>query len=68
MTTTVATRLYKIGDLVLQSGVYMCVPCGYTQFLDAGERLITCLACFAGTADGPEEYRDAESEFWQFIG
>ncbi len=59
--------LYKIGDVVLKTGMYVCVPCGYIQQFTAGEKFLTCDACLAGTDNGPEEYREAESEFWEFI-
>lgn len=64
----IETKLYKIGDTVPQSGTYACVPCGYTEYFQAGAAFIPCLACLAGTQDGPEGYRDEGSEFWQFIG
>lgn len=65
---TVAAKLYKIGEAVPQSGMYVCVPCGYIQYFEAGTDFTTCLACFAGTKNGPEGYREDEAEFWQFIG
>lgn len=61
-----ATRLYKIGDAVRQTGMYVCVPCGYMQYFQAGDLFTTCQACLAGTRNGPEGYQDPESEFWQF--
>ena len=63
-----ADGLYKIGDLVLITGNYVCVPCGYVQFFKAGDIFITCEACYAGTDLGPEGYQESGSEFWQFIG
>ena len=64
---TVATQLFKIGDAVLESGMYVCVPCGFMQEFVFGERFTTCLACLAGTANGPADFQDEESEFWQFM-
>ena len=65
---TVVTQLFKKGDLVLQSGQYVCVPCGYVQYFEAGTLFTECYACLAGTEFGPEGYRADEQEFWQFLG
>ncbi len=59
--------LYKIGDTVPESSVYLCVPCGYAQYFEAGSKFTTCEACLAGTPDGPEGYQDPENEFWQLL-
>lgn len=59
---------YKIGDVIPQTGEYVCVPCGYVQYFEAGNLFTTCDACFAGTDLGPVEYKDSQSEFWKFIG
>lgn len=64
----IASKLYGIGNAVPQSGMYVCVPCGYMQYFSAGENFTTCTACFAGTADGPVGYQEEESEFWSFVG
>jgi hypothetical protein len=64
----VTAKLYKIGDAVLQSGMYICVPCGYVQNFEAGSVFTTCEACLAGTSDGPPGYQDGQSEFWQYAG
>ena len=61
------TILYKIGDVVTQSGDYVCVPCGFVQHFGAGNFFTTCDACFAGTELGPENFQEATSEFWQFL-
>lgn len=69
MTTAAATEtLYKIGDIVQQSGMYVCVPCGYMQYFEAGSVFTYCLACLAGTSDGPAGYQTPAAEFWQFMG
>lgn len=60
--------LYKIGDIVPVSGTYLCVPCGYTQYFEAGSLFTTCLACLAGTADGPEGFKEPDDDFWSFMG
>lgn len=62
------SQLYKIGNAVPQSGMYVCVPCGYIQNFEAGSAFTTCDACFAGTDIGPEGYKEPEVEFWQYIG
>jgi hypothetical protein len=61
-------ELYKIGDVIPQTGMYVCVPCGYIQQFIAGELFLTCEACLAGTENGPVDSQDPDSEFWQFIG
>lgn len=62
-----ATGLFRIGDTVLESGTYLCVPCGYTQYFEASSQFTTCDACYAGTELGPEGYKESESEFWQLL-
>jgi hypothetical protein len=62
---TATKEFYKIGDIVPGSGVYLCVPCGYTQYFSAGDNFTTCLVCLAGTPDGPPGYQEPENEFWQ---
>jgi len=59
--------LYKIGDKVSESGTYLCVPCGYTQYFEADTKFTTCDACYAGTDLGPEGYKKSENEFWQLL-
>lgn len=66
--TPVVTQLYQKGDVVTQSGRYLCVPCGYIQYFEAGACFTECAACLAGTEFGPEGYRENEKEFWQFLG
>ena len=65
---TTITRTFRKGDIVPASGVYVCVPCGYMQYFVEGASFIECVACLAGTPDGPEGYREDEQEFWQFVG
>jgi hypothetical protein len=68
MDSTVITKaLYKIGDSVPESGSYLCVPCGYVQYFEAGKLFTTCDACFAGTEIAPEGFKDADAEFWQHV-
>lgn len=57
--------LYKIGDLVPEDGMYLCVPCGFVEEFRAGEEFPTCRACYAGTPDGPEDYTDPHVDFWE---
>lgn len=63
-----AADLFAIGQTVPISGLYVCVPCGYTQQFEAGELFTTCDACLAGTDYGPEGYTEPEAEFWTFMG
>lgn len=65
---TITQQLYRIGQRVEKSGMYLCVPCGYAQHFEAGGNFTTCEACLAGTENGHEGYHDPQSEFWQFIG
>jgi len=65
---TVTSRLFKIGDVVPQSGMYVYVPCGFMQYFEASTQFGTCDACLAGTEYGPEGCQSVESEFWQFLG
>jgi hypothetical protein len=67
MEQTLSDQLYKIGDPVPTSGMYLCVPCGYVQPFNAGDLFTTCEACLAGTADGPQDFQEPEAEFWQFM-
>ncbi len=59
--------LYKIGDIVPVHGMYMCVPCGYVQEFQEGALFTTCELCLAGTEEGPEDYKEAETEFWELL-
>jgi len=59
------TGLFKIGDSILNTGMYICVPCGFVTEFFEGETFPTCEACLAGTPDGPHDFQDAEDEFWQ---
>jgi hypothetical protein len=68
MQVLVTQTRYKKGDLVAVSGNYVCIPCGYVQYFTAGDRFIECLACLAGTPDGPIGYREDEEEFWELVG
>jgi hypothetical protein len=58
---------YALNDTVPISGNYLCVPCGYVQYFEAGARFTECLACLAGTAYGPEGYQTPEDDFWQIL-
>lgn len=64
----VSTKTYAIGEVVLESGMYRCVPCGYFQRFEAGAVFETCEACYAGTEIGPAGYQEPEAEFWGFVG
>jgi hypothetical protein len=60
-------KLYAIGEIVPQSGLYVCVPCGYVQQFQEGKVFLTCEACLAGTENGPEGYQEEDAEFWSFV-
>ncbi|MBI3627655.1 MAG: hypothetical protein HY220_02825 [Candidatus Sungbacteria bacterium] len=64
----VATKIYSINEIVPVSGNYICVPCGYVQYFEAGDKFIECLACLAGTLYGPAGFQSPADEFWQFVG
>lgn len=38
--------IYKVGAIVPENGLYICVPCGNKKYLRAGARFGTCLQCF----------------------
>ena len=59
--------VFAIGELVPISGLYACLPCGYTQQFYAGYLFPTCDACLAGTNLGPEGFQEPEAEFCSFI-
>lgn len=59
----VVTQTYAKSDIAPVSGMYVCLPCGFTQYFEAGSRFTECLACLAGTPFGPEGYREDEQEF-----
>lgn len=65
---TAVTQLFRKGEVVFVSGRYVCVPCGFIQYFEVGTRFTECYACLAGTAYGPEGYREGEAEFWQLLG
>lgn len=58
---------YAVRDTVPVSGDYLCLPCGYIQFFEAGDQFTECLACLAGTAMGPLGYQNEADDFWQPI-
>lgn len=39
------TAVYKVGSLVPEDGIYICIPCGNKQYLKAGTRFKSCLKC-----------------------
>lgn len=63
-----ALCMFRIGDVIPQAGVYICVPCGFMQYFEADEQFRTCDACLARTEYGPEGFQDVASESWQFAG
>lgn len=67
METLTETSLFSINATVPVTGNYVCVPCGYIQYFEAGSLFTPCLACLAGTSDGPMGYQEEADEFWQLI-
>lgn len=59
------TKLFKIGDVIPKTGMYICVPCGFVTEFFEGEMFLTCEACLAGTPDGPYGFQEEQDEFWQ---
>ncbi|MBI4085052.1 MAG: hypothetical protein HY432_00915 [Candidatus Liptonbacteria bacterium] len=37
--------VYKVGSIIPESGLYICVPCGNKKYLRAGARFGNCLKC-----------------------
>lgn len=66
-TQVLVKELFAIGDMVSISGYYVCVPCGYIQYFEAGTVFLTCDACLAGTEYGPEGFTESGAEFWSLI-
>lgn len=56
---------FAIGDAVPETGLYLCVPCGFVEEFQAGDLFPTCRACYAGTSEGPEGYTEAHVDFWE---
>lgn len=59
--------LYHKDEEVPVSGTYVCVPCGYKMQLEQDDTFPECMACLAGTSDGPEEYVEGQ-ELWERVG
>lgn len=57
---------YNKGDLVPESGVYVCVPCGFKRELHGGEQFPECISCFSGTEEGDEQYVEG-LEMWEKV-
>lgn len=67
MQTITPTKLYAIRDIIPASGSYLCIPCGYVQYFEKGEKFTECLACLAGTSFGPAGFQSDADEFWQLL-
>ncbi len=57
-------KTYNKGDVVNESGNYICVPCGYHRFFRQGEQFTECMSCLSGTLNGHEEFA-AGLELWE---
>ena len=40
-------KIYQKGDVVTETGKYVCVPCGYHHHYQAGEKFGECTSCLA---------------------
>ena len=49
---------YNKGDIVKETGKYVCVPCGFHHEYKEGDIFGECTSCLAGTNDGHENYTD----------
>lgn len=67
MQAVTSAKLYALHDVAPVSGNYLCVPCGYIQYFEAGARFTECLACFAGTSFGPTGFQNETDEFWRLV-
>ena len=54
--------IYKVGDIVAETGIYVCVPCGYKKHLKKRERFPACIACM----DKKEHYIKG-MELWEKV-
>lgn len=59
--------LYKVGDVVPESGEYECMACGSRVFFEKGDTFPTCDACGAGTELASFPYDTLAAEFWQQV-
>jgi len=37
--------VYKVGSIIPEDGLYICVPCGNKKYLKAGAHFENCLKC-----------------------
>jgi len=53
--------IYKIGEKVQISGLYVCVPCGYKRKFAAGDVFAECMGCMKTSKPvSDEEIQEAE--------
>ncbi|HVM90345.1 MAG TPA: hypothetical protein VMU11_00410 [Verrucomicrobiae bacterium] len=62
---TLTKTLFAVGEVVPESGWYLCVPCGFADEFMAGDAFPVCKACLAGTSDGPDGYTEPHVEYWE---
>jgi hypothetical protein len=48
--------MYKIGEIVRVSGLYVCVPCGYKKRLNAGDTFPSCVNCMQKQKEEQDEF------------
>jgi hypothetical protein len=57
-------NLYRWGQIVPESGEYLCRDCGYIDTFQAGQVFPVCEVCLAGDPEGPVEI---QAGFWEKI-
>lgn len=57
-------EVFDKGEIVPNSGEYVCSPCGYHHAFHKGEQFTECISCMAGTPDGHEEFAEG-LELWE---
>lgn len=55
---------YNKGDMVVDEGTYVCVPCGYRRHFKKGDQFTECLSCFSGSKAGHDDYVEG-LELWE---
>lgn len=48
--------VYKVGEKVRVSGLYVCVPCGYRKRLSAGDTFPSCTNCLRKQQEEVDEF------------
>lgn len=59
-----ATTTYNKGDMVVDEGTYVCVPCGFRKHFKQGDHFSECTSCMAGSPKGHDDYVEG-LELWE---